>query len=257
MQATVSDSIGHDLYASWLLFRNVCSGAQHAYEDPQSAIFQYEKLQPLDPLHPDLRQTVAYRHAWRNASKTKYTQQMAYFDGRINSKLAPANSVYPETPILKWTVTLENDTLRGFRQLARKELLLIRDKRGTYEEFQHVCSLSLADLLNRWHRAGWIHHEVTPKQFLRQISNEWRRENHRDCVGPKDADLDRFFNELDAMTMGQMLTLLHLVGERDFVSRGATFVLGKYLAEANAAEALLLVVWCQGKIDQVKTLHSF
>ena len=24
MQATVSDSIGHDLYASWLLYRNVC-----------------------------------------------------------------------------------------------------------------------------------------------------------------------------------------------------------------------------------------
>ena len=110
-------------------------------------MIQYEKLQPWDPMHPDLRQTVAYRHAWRNALKTKYTKQMAYFNGRINSKLAPANSVYPETPILKWTVTLENDTLRGFRQLARKELLLIRDKRGTYEEFQHICSLSLADLL--------------------------------------------------------------------------------------------------------------
>ena len=71
----------------------------------------------------------------------------------------------------------------------------------------------MADLLNRWHRVGWIQHDVTPKQFLRQISNEWRRENHHDCVGAKDADLDRFFNELDAMTMGQMLTLLHLVGE--------------------------------------------
>ena len=58
------------------------------------------------------------------------------------------------------------------------------------------------------------------------------------------------------MTVGQMLTLLHLFGERDFVERGATFVLGKYLSEANAAEALLLVVWCQGKIGQVKTLHS-
>ena len=58
------------------------------------------------------------------------------------------------------------------------------------------------------------------------------------------------------MTVGQMLTLLHLVGERDFVGRGATSVLGKYLSETNAAEALLLVVWCQGKIGQVKTLHS-
>ena len=139
----------------------------------------------MDPLHPDLRQMVAYRHAWRNASKTNYTQQMAYFDGRVNSRLAPANSVYPETPVSKWTVTLENETLRGFRQLARKELFLVRGKRGTYEEFQHVCSLSLADLLNRWHRAGWIPYEVTPKQFLRQIGNEWRRENHHDCVGVK------------------------------------------------------------------------
>ena len=226
MQATVSDAIGHDLYASWLMYRNVGSDAQHVYEDPRSAMIQYEKLQPLDPSRPDLRQTVAYRHAWKNSERTKYTQQMAYFKGHINSRLTPANSVYPETPDPKWIVSLENETLKGFMQLARRELFLVKDKRGTYEEFQHVCSLSLADLLNRWHRAGWILHEVTPKHFLRQIGNEWRSETHRDCVGVKDADLDRFFNELVAVTMGQLLTLLHLVGERDFVSRGATFVFG-------------------------------
>ena len=80
MQATVSDSIGYDLYASWLLYRNMGSGARQAYENPRSTMIQYEKLQPWNPLHPDLRQTIAYRHAWRNALKTKYTQKMAYFD---------------------------------------------------------------------------------------------------------------------------------------------------------------------------------
>ena len=74
---------------------------------------------------------------------------MAYFKGHINSRLTPANSVYTEIPDPKWIVSLENETLRGFRQLARRELFLVKDKRGTYEEFQHVCSLSLADLLNR------------------------------------------------------------------------------------------------------------
>ena len=61
MQATVSDSIGHDLYVSWLLFRNVGSEAHRVYEDPRSAFIQYEKLQPWGSNHPDVRETLAYQ----------------------------------------------------------------------------------------------------------------------------------------------------------------------------------------------------
>ena len=80
-------------------------------------------------------------------------------------------------------------------------------------------------------------------------------ERHYDHVGVKGEDLDTFFSKLEAKTVGQILSLLYLVGERDFVEKGATFVFGRYLLDTNAADNLLLTVWCQGRIGQVKTLH--